>query len=197
MNIAICLLILAIQRNYIGAQNHEECATSGTLPEKGGGMVAESKPSEKKIVGEAVKSTYAPFQVRLLSFASDDPKKPKSGLAGASDNPEKVFEGGLACGGTIISKRHILTASNCVGLQVHGHRPKPIDLKRGGAVYVIFGLLNWCPAWEEVKKNPKGPWKNVLLAEKITLHDQYDYPTHNMENDIAIVTVRHPVGPLW
>ena len=85
----------------------------------------------------------------------------------------------------------LLTASHCVGVPNPGHRVATIDLRNGGAVFVIFGLLNWCPGWEEVKLNPKGPWENVLLAERIYLHEDYDLPDYKWENDIAIVRVRH------
>ena len=180
MNFALCLFLLAVQKDYILAQNHQECATTlvqratvtATQAPKEDGVMPESK-----IVGDSAQSKYAPFQVRLLCFRKFDRKKPE--------------EGGSGCGGAIISKRHILTASHCVGVPKYGHKVDPIDLNNGGAVFVIFGVLNWCPAWEEVKLNPEGPWKNVLLAERIYLHYKYDQPPYKMDHDIAIVKVRH------
>ena len=178
MNFALCLFLLAVQKDYIGAQNYQECATTlvqratATRAPKEDGVMPESK-----IVGDSAQSKYAPFQVRLLCFRKFDRKKPE--------------EGGSGCGGAIISKRHILTASHCVGVPNHGYKVDPIDLNNGGAVFVIFGVLNWCPAWEEVKLNPEGPWKNVLLAERIYLHYKYDQPPYKMDHDIAIVKVRH------
>ena len=185
MNIALYFWLIAVQKYNIGAQNFQKCATTLKPRVSRDLELPKSNPNEvkKRIVGEAVKSKYAPFQVRLLAI----PSGKESGAV--QDDAPKTAGDGLGCGGTIISQRHILTASHCVAVPKHGHLPAPIDLKAGGVVYVFFGLLNWCSAWEEVKTKPKGPWKNVLLAEEIILHTNYN---EKLESDIAIVKVRHP-----
>ena len=115
-----------------------------------------------RIVGDADNATYAPFQVRLIYV-------------------NEAMEGVYYCGGTIISQRFVLTAGHCLEYtlkQVH--------------YVVVFGSLNWCTVLEAVKlslkENPKGPWKNAVLAEKLYKHPDYALGK-GMKNDIAIIKV--------
>ena len=111
-----------------------------------------------RIVGDAVNATYAPFQVRLIYV-------------------DEAMDDMSYCGGTIISQRFVLTASHCLN--------KPLtefDL------VVVFGSLNYCTVMKAVRKNPKGPWKNAVLAEKLYPHPEYTTNFNKEpENDIAII----------
>ena len=152
---AVYLVILTFRPSYCDDPNHQMCAT--TEAGKNGGTMP--KPvRRRKIVGEKMKATYAPFQVRLVYF-----------------DVEAKQEVGPICGGTIISQRFVLTASHCVA--------RPLE---EFALVVVFGSLNWCPVMETVKENPKGPWKHAVLAEKLHLHPEYNLEKEN-KNDIAII----------
>ena len=143
------------------SQNHLKCATAEA--EKG----EWSKPVGR-IVGEAANATYAPFQV-LVTTAKKGAK-----------------EGFEICGGTIISERYVITASHCV-TDPPKNGKEPLNLKTHN-VFVVFGQLDVCPARKDVIENPKGPWKDVILAKKLFMHPDY----HKMlawENDIAIIEV--------
>ena len=148
---ALYLVILTFQTSYCDDYNHQMCATTEAM----------SNPVPR-IVGDAVNATYAPFQVRLIYV-------------------DEAMDDMYYCGGTIISRRFVLTAGHCLEYtlkQVH--------------VVVVFGSLNWCTVLEAVKlslkENPKGPWKNAVLAEKLYKHPDYA-SEKGMKNDIAIIKV--------
>ena len=129
---------------------------------------AEEEKSVERISGEVTKATYAPFQV-LVTTAKKGAK-----------------EGFKICGGTIISERYVITASHCV-TDPPKNGKEPLNLKTHN-VFVVFGQLDVCPARKDVIENPKGPWKDVILAKKLFVHPDY----HKMlawENDIAIIEV--------
>ena len=129
---------------------------------------AEEEKPVVRIAGEATNASYAPFQV-LVTTAKKGAK-----------------EGFEICGGTIISERYVITASHCV-TDPPKNGKEPLNLKTHN-VFVVFGQLDVCPARKEVIKNPKGPWKDVILAKKLFVHPDY----HKMlawENDIAIIEV--------
>ena len=64
-----------------------------------------------------------------------------------------------------------------------------IDPKKGGAVFVVFGLLNWCPAKNKLDENWEGPWENIIPAEQITFHPSWNFDKSGEDFDIAIIKV--------
>ena len=140
---ALYLVILTFQTSYCDDYNHQMCATTEAM----------SKPVPR-IVGDAANATYAPFQVRLIYV-------------------DEAMEGVYYCGGTIISRRFVLTASHCLRYPLTKY-----------ALVVVFGSLNYCTVMEAVREKPKGPWKNAVLAEQLYLHPDY---VNAAKNDIAII----------
>ena len=150
------LMILTFQNHPSLAQNHLECATSEPTTEAEAGV-------QPRIVGNSRKAKYAPFQVFLFIYSKFNASDPYQGPISS-------------CGGTLISKRHVLTAFHCLD---------GVDLQKDGNIFVMFGQLEVCNKTDEAFKNPKGPWEYILPAEEIV------FPS--MEDDIAIIKVSHEV----
>ena len=92
------------------------------------------------------------------------------------------------CGGTILTQRHVLTATHCTKKEDRNGRQVDI-IRNGGAIFVVFGLLNWCRAREQLFKNWEGPWANIRAARSVKAAEKYDYQRDAY--DIAIIRVRH------
>ena len=118
-----------------------------------------------RIVGDSRQASHAPFQVSLLFYRWE-----------LGEN--KTWS---TCGGTIISEHYVITAAHCV------------DYDRTNKVmFVAFGVLNICEIKDEMMRNPKGPWNNVMPIEEIIPHPDYYVDPQRMStrNDIAIIKVK-------
>ena len=118
-----------------------------------------------RIAGDSRQASHAPFQVSLLFYRWE-----------LGEN--KTWS---TCGGTIISEHYVITAAHCV------------DYDRTNKVmFVAFGVLNICEIKDEMMRNPKGPWNNVMPIEEIIPHPDYYVDPQRMStrNDIAIIKVK-------
>ena len=158
--ISVIVISLIFQPYFSEAQHNENCAKAAKV---------ESERSEKADISPRVvgggQADYAPWQIFMSAqLKSKDIKT--EGDIGEGD----------WCGGSIISKRYILTATHCV--------EKAINLKVYN-IYVLAGELNRCKV-----KNFLG---KLLKAEELHVHPDYSRGHIRRElginNDIAIIKV--------
>ena len=106
-------------------------------------------------------ASYAPWQVLLVTRKFVPVKDPWE-----------------ICGGTIISKKYILTAGHCY----NGTNPKKYP------VYIIVGELDKCKVIEKPKFEEK-----LNTVEAVHIHP--DYKRKPLRNDIAILEVKFKMMP--
>ena len=140
-------VILLISSLYFSrAQNNQNCAASEGLS----GTTAEI------FGGQDAK--YAPWQVLLIRRKGTPSKDPWE-----------------ICGGTIISKKFILTAAHCYNVTEEEVKKYPM--------YVIVGKLDKCKVIEKSKIEEK-------LNTVKSVHIHPDFKGEPLRNDIAILEVK-------
>ena len=144
---AVILFISSLY--FCRAQNNENCAASEEAVENEEVVGNKTVEVEKARIFGGKYAKYAPWQVLLISkkiFPAKDPWE--------------------ICGGTIISKKYILTAAHC---------PRPS--------YIIAGELDKCRVIGKPNFEEKLP-----TVEAVHVH--HDFKRKPLRNDIAILEVR-------
>ena len=139
---------------FCRAQNNENCAASEDENENEEVEGDKTVEVENARIFGGKEAKYAPWQVLLISKKVIPGKDPWD-----------------ICGGTIISKKYILTVAHC---------PRPL--------YIIAGELDKCRVIGKPKFEEKLP-----TVEAVHVH--HDFKRKPLRNDIAILEVKFQIKP--